>query len=425
MAQDGLQALPRTRSPSSDDSIDALADLFLGEALRQEPGVAGRIGPDPAPRLAGGSTVEAIVLGHLPVLGAAWAVQYARTVSERVGGPVALARLTDGIATIELVGTTPPVGPGEHLEGALRLATGHALCWIVGVTQPLETLARQRGLGAVAVLTGADDAAVVACYSALKALAGAVERDRPVQARVAIMGAADSEAQRARQRIESAASRFLGLSAPVVVVPKMSAVVARTLYRGPCRDLAAEFLERVCAAAAKPVARAGAGRAGQSPMAEPVGAGAEPKWGPQRGARAHGSRAIDAGLTAAPASVGASGERELGGVIDGDSLAALIPGLMPIPIRCPYARDVELALDDEHALHAVAGATIDAVESLLVARAWADDHAEILEAADARIDPGRECVAHLVTSDPERAARLLRTSIRVHLVQGERATPPL
>lgn len=401
MAHEGLQALPRPPRPPADDAIDALADLFLGEALAPDAGVAGRIGPDHAIGPSIGAPVEAVVLGHLPVLGSAWAPQYARTVAERLGGPVALARLTETTATIELIADPRGPGPADDLDGALRAAGARAVGWVVAVTQPLESLADRQGLASVVVLTGADDAAVVACYTALKAVAGAAGLHRPVRARVAIMGAADADAQHARQRIESAAARFLGLRAPVLIVPRLAPVVAKTLYRGPCADTSHAFLDRVCAAAAcgRPVSAGPSEAPALRPPSQPT---------PVREAAPRPEQ-----TETKPAARETTTAR--------DALHHAITGLVAIPIRCPYATGVELAIDAQGGLHAVAGAGLDAVEQLLVAVAWADDHAEILEAADARIDPGEPCVGHLVTSDPARAARLLRTPIRVHLADDVRA----
>src|SRR5262245_60178627 len=85
------------------DEYDALTDLFLGEAPAARPAPA----PHPATSLAEPAPavcVEALVLGHLPVLASAWATQYARQRSVGLGGPVVLLKIRAGEATLDLVG---------------------------------------------------------------------------------------------------------------------------------------------------------------------------------------------------------------------------------------------------------------------------------------------------------------------------------
>src|SRR5690606_9778290 len=92
------------------DPYDALADLFLGDVPN---GAASRTSAQPeperpAPRLTdeprqGKPLIECVVLGHLPVLGAPWASQYARTLAESTGAAVGVATLRGGHLTIEVV----------------------------------------------------------------------------------------------------------------------------------------------------------------------------------------------------------------------------------------------------------------------------------------------------------------------------------
>ncbi len=388
MPHDGLESVARVRAPETETSIDALADLFLGEALRHDERpahIAGRIGGD-APALSAPTGVEVIVLGQLPVLASAWAAQYARTQSERLGRPVCLARLTERTATIELVGD--PRAPESHdtLESAVTHARAHAHGWIVLTELDAGTVAGLEDVPAITVLTGSDDAAVVGCYTTLKSIVEARGSMQGLAVRVAIMGASEADAKDARERIERAAHRFLDLQPVVVVVPTISPAPTCTLYRGQSSVDGGGLLSLVTRAAS---------HREPAPSAEPKAtATIEPP-----------ARFIDAPETGPTPH-------------EGEARTSSIDGLDPLPMRCPYAPGVELAVGRDGGLHAIADGALDAVEQLLVASAWTDDHAELLEAADDRIDPGAACVMHLMTSDPHRAARLLSTSIRVHVTNA-------
>ena len=93
---DGVGSPPA--APSRAREYDALADLFLSDQpdaptlrLTEPPRAAPENPEDQAPP-AKPLVVEALVLGHFPVLSGAWAAQHARCLAEETGRPVALAR---------------------------------------------------------------------------------------------------------------------------------------------------------------------------------------------------------------------------------------------------------------------------------------------------------------------------------------------
>ncbi|MFN6042593.1 MAG: hypothetical protein ACK46V_11895, partial [Phycisphaerae bacterium] len=150
---------------------DALADLFLASDAARDPkpvtypsratqgGPALRLADqldmaapstpqvdEPAAREA--LTVEALVLGHLPVLGAAWVTQYAKHVAEERRSAVALLRLHEGQAWIDIVmprtaQARPQSRLGGHdepatLEAALQHAARECSHWLVRVDEIAE-----------------------------------------------------------------------------------------------------------------------------------------------------------------------------------------------------------------------------------------------------------------------------------------------
>lgn len=107
------------------------------------------------------------------------------------------------------------------------------------------------------------------------------------------------------------------------------------------------------------------------------------------------------------------------------SLVACLRGLRAIEGRCPYARTVELGVDAEGVLHAVAwlghADSGSVVADVLTACQWAREHAELLS----RLTPGpvrAEALAHLVTDRAERVRWLGASGIRLHLAVRAGAT---
>lgn len=99
------------------------------------------------------------------------------------------------------------------------------------------------------------------------------------------------------------------------------------------------------------------------------------------------------------------------------SLAACVRGLTPLEVRCPYAGEVELAVDGEGRYHVLGWRGPDAsiVEQVLIAARWAREHAAVLAA----VNPGpsrADAVAHLLTDEAARLRWLEGAGIELHLV---------
>lgn len=102
-------------------------------------------------------------------------------------------------------------------------------------------------------------------------------------------------------------------------------------------------------------------------------------------------------------------------------LSAHITGLRSVPLQCPYAPGVELALDAHGGLHlltrSASSASDDAaIGTLMVASSWAESHSQLLVASGLPVTLGGRPTLHLFTDEPKRSRRLLETSIRVHLL---------
>ena len=162
--------------------------------------------------------VECIVLGHLAVSGAAWAAHYVREVAQASGRPVAYLRLQHGYASIELIGgdgSSAELPSAKSVDEGVKLASQRTRRWVVRADVGEEAkLATSPLIRVITLLTGVDEAAVVAAYGSVKSLAASlsaptIDAPGPVM-RVAAMGAQPDKAQPAAKRLADAITRFVG-----------------------------------------------------------------------------------------------------------------------------------------------------------------------------------------------------------------------
>lgn len=392
---------------------DALADLFLSDAtirsselrapgnglrIAHEEGDAGSTAPHERPA----RRVEGLILGHLPVLAAPWVTQYAKHIAETTRERVALFRVQAGQVSIDIIhprasqaapqsrvgAVSPDAGAGD-LNGAIATAAREATTWLVRVDDHDEPdMLRTPGLSGLTLLTGADEAAVVASYRTIKRLAQVLEEDRGESPalRLAVMGADEPAAAEATAKLQKAAQTFLGREVEVAAaVSKIGGCSTTNLYRAPLRLPLAQLLQKLSS------------EQHHASVAEP--------------------KPIDAVEVAQPPKPqsGQSQAVKASGVL-------LPVGLTPLRAHCPYARSVRLAVDAAGSLHLIGNAhagSVDAVSELITAAAWAHDHAELLSALSHGLLAREDAVGptlHVTTQEPRLVRGLLDTAIRVHLV---------
>lgn len=175
----------------------------------------------PRPSDPSSTLIECVVIGHVPVLASAWASQYAREVARASGKPVALLRLRSGSASVDIVDN--PDAPSEtdmpedlDLSQAMSLASSLAKRWILHADANTEAqLAALPGVRLITLLTGADEAARVAGYGAVKRLSEVLPREEEhgPMIRVATVGVAQDKAAAAGAKIVEAVRHFLGRDA--------------------------------------------------------------------------------------------------------------------------------------------------------------------------------------------------------------------
>lgn len=426
---------------------DALADLFLASDAARDPkpvtypsratqgGPALRLADQldlPAastplvdePATPEALTVEAMVLGHLPVLGAAWVTQYAKHVAEERRSAVALLRVHEGQAWIDVVmprtAQARPqsrLGGGQDepatLEAALQQASRECSHWLVRVDEIAELdLVALPFLTRVTLLTGADDAAVVASYRTIKNLSRSLDSTHaadaaPPSLKLAIMGADEAKASEAESKLRKAAAAFLQNELePAAKVAKIGGSSTLALYRGHATmDVAAMLAVAHARSTPQPLAPSASQTTNQTtiqPNAEPAA--------PQQAHTPTSATADQPAIAAQPAATAAqqpAATQPATGVLP-------IAGLTPLPFVCPYAKHVTLAVGADNSLHLIAPAKPDPAQSLLEVAAWAHEHAPLLAMAH----PGVRCdqtTLHALAEELADVRGLLHTAIIVHL----------
>ncbi|MFO0834190.1 MAG: hypothetical protein U0638_04410 [Phycisphaerales bacterium] len=435
------------------------------------------IAPDPHAEAAAlpEPRIEALILGHLPVLASAWVGQFTKLSVENAGGSVALLRVRAGTASVDLFDAYADVPPCSSMEDAIRAANAHARRWLIQVDETDEpTLASLPSIGSLTLLCGSDDAAVVACYRTLKSL-GSRDETSEKSVRLAIMGAAGDKAKAASDKLAAASRTFLGRELELVPgATKVSAWNSRTLFRGmassPVESLVT-LLEcrgtskRAEAAPTPPeapiiasdrsrnVTRTDAFRAALRdvmkpgsesgplesrepcrpleavlpiPIAPASMSPAAPSWiAPKTPSAPTPPQTTHVAHAPAPNAVSARGTVPAGVP---SSFVALIDGLSPISMACPVAPGVALARDAAGSLHLVARSESAsdvgrAWCELDAALGWAMLNAPLLAAATSvRIaQPTR----HLLAREPREARRLLDNGVRVYALCANKDGTPI
>jgi hypothetical protein len=151
-------------------------------------------------------------------MSALWISQYADR-EARENGPVCLVRESGDCVQIELFragSRLPTIRPQATYEEALRAVAPIVSQWLV-VARQSEPVEISHGTDDIVVLTGSDQAAIVAAYRLVKAAHDAIERlggARPAVS-VAVLGADAAETAHVAARIGEAASSSLSISIPV------------------------------------------------------------------------------------------------------------------------------------------------------------------------------------------------------------------
>ncbi|MBY0111691.1 MAG: hypothetical protein K2Y21_02630 [Phycisphaerales bacterium] len=470
----GLQA-PRAAAPIIESKPAAPAKPNAAQAKSLKPAKAAAAKAEsakPEPMVganAAGTFIESLIVGHLPVLGSAWVMQYAKHRAQTAAKPVVLLRVSGADVSVDVAfppASLPPnMGPMPSVADAIRHLKSVSDQWIVRIDEAAEGMDAAelmrclRASDCASVLTGADEAAVVACYRVIKTLGADIP---PLH--VVVMGSSTDAAGDAAKKLSKAAEKFLGKSvSSESCSAKITPGSTANVYRGRpnlSHDRLIELVRESVATRLPPASAVnGVGAlpeppapdhqpdpcAAEAPESKETGTFAAPvpdafppaavvptpiappPAPPPVAAPRSAPTAVVS--TAAPHAAASTANSEPSPLAPTTSLARHLPSLEPLEARCPYAPEVELAVDPSGRLHLIARSHADATDpnaafsKLAVARTWALAHAALLERAFRQAKPlAFAPEQHLLTDAPKRVRPLLDTDVRLHLLTAPAGT---
>lgn len=367
-------------------------------------------------------SVELVVLGHLPVRATLWARQYACSSAKERGEVVALVRAASGSTAVDLItGREPEAVEGSsELDGAIETMHERADRVMLRVDERHEPeLLERPEVETITVLTGADEAAVVASYRLIKTIEVSLREryadEESPRLRIAVMGASREQGEDAREKLQSAVDSFIGRPVEVVIGSgRIDATGTVNIYRDTRAHSATDIIKRLVALAH----RAEHGPAGvvetrpidlgsvHGKVIDRAPRGSEPKV--ESGEDTAASTPVESSKVSPSLRAG---------------LCAMIDGVRPIETRCPKAPGVEMGMDDAGQLHLlVCDADSDAaLERLYTAQSWARDHLGLLLRAEPGLrfpssDPRTEtdAVMHLISQEPAALRSIYDTPVRMY-----------
>ncbi|MEM1107660.1 MAG: hypothetical protein AAGH99_03115 [Planctomycetota bacterium] len=479
---------PANSNEPPEPTLDELEELTqelleVGAALENETQSKTAEGSAPTLRLAGGSdeptaadewsprasqpivgVAEAVVLGNLPGMAGPWLTQYGQLLAQKDGAVAVLHVDADSI-DLEVIEPTQHDAPGtpgmaSAFNGpSLRVPPGgfagrdliavlDQLCRsrvmpvqtiLFNIDPTPEALPRLLDLEYWTLLSGADDAAIVAGYRLLKQLLESDDRVARAHVGLMVVGSDQDAGQNAAKKLRSAVANFL--HTPIELIgyqQKMIPARCRTL--GTFTGLEAlwprltEWLSKLEAPEVTPeatpeakVETAATDVVSEPDHAEPRGATLPPLDEPvQVEANAPAWE-----LTPEPEAA-ADQEIDLFELIDSDARAtASIPGGLSLEARCPSQPHTQLALDAMgrlHLLHRHDSAEGDpptpkeAIVELVAVRDWARQHRQLLQLTERgrRFDADADPVLHLFTDRADLSVNLvarLGDLLKLHLLR--------
>jgi len=465
-SKSSIPPAPTWHNRPDDPEYDALTELFLGDhpaaaaapvaeradrSAKDQSAGSARIGPvdddgaashSDSPR----AEIETLVMGHLPFRSGPWGAQYTREVARRNGETVALVRVLHGETSIDLFGLgwqgsagTPDERP-ETLADAIAIISDDVDRWVLqadDVDEPL--LAGDLAVDTVTLLSGVNEAAVVAAYRTIKGLmtaqpthgagdeAGSPEQSRPrPHLQIAMIGADEERAAEVSAKLRRAVEVFLG--EPVCEAPsvgKIGPTGGVSIFRGPSDTPANHVIELLAQRAAqrRPSMRVGrpAPAATPRPQATAAASAAAPR--PAGVAPMQAPAAAPSAIQTQPTSGSPGRAARVGPPLHPASpaqpLSTFVAGLTSLGALCPDDEHAELALDAKGSLHILrADQDGRAISALTGVAAWAVRHHKLLGrvAPALKLGDTHTPAMHLFTQHPKEARAILDADVRVHLL---------
>lgn len=428
-----------------DGEYDALADLFLGESelapepfsqtgtdaaepLAAAPATAPvrfrspddvqipsppvefmpRIGGvEPTPKLM--PCIEAVLLGHLPVRASLWVRQYACSTARRRDEIVALIRAAAGSTSVDLISGSKTIesavcGSLQEALTQVNTVADRVILRVDETTEP-ELLDRVE-IDEITILTGADEAAIVASYRLIKTLTGVWDTEEMIDTphlRLAVMGATGQQVADASTKLSRAVDAFLDRPIEIIdAAGRIDATGTTNIFRDTVAHQAMGILDQLL--------EIGNGTPALVERLLPKMVIDEPSAMPTT------ERHVETKLKTEVETESVAPTKTAN-----DELGSLIKGLTRLETRCPFALDVELCIDPHGSMHLVAGDQHDGpMARLETVRAWVRDHLPLILRAEPNLafpdadDRSSEIELHLITCDPQSLRGLIDSPVRMY-----------
>lgn len=347
-----------------------------------------------------------------------------------------MLRLRSGHAALDLYGDldADPHAELADLSAAIDWAGARAARWLLRVDDLEEVaLAGVEHVGAVTLLTGCNDMAVVNAYRVIKALSAAASPG--TELRVAMMGGEPDAAESAMHRLGEAARGFLQREVVFFEpVERIEPVPFSAVYSGRCGVAPADLVERVIDASRRTEQQT----LHDSPEHDEAREAIEAVRTAEDDAPPNEPQEVEAPAAAAPpesvfdplervepkpASRSARRpDREPERQTRPGALCGYVAGLQKLGIRCRPDHRVELAIGVDGRLHLLGDEAVVGLRGLRQAADWVTQHAELIALASPRAggevtireDVGPEL--HVFTAEPKRILGACDPMWRVHLL---------
>lgn len=351
--------------------IEALADIFVGDM--------------PTPQPAPSDRVVLLVEGHLPVRGALWRHAAAKLVAGVSGGT--LLDIDDRQLHVVRFGDEPLEAKTlEHVIGSP--SAGH-LWMVAGFGGALGPEASDQ-VHEIVLLTGADQAAVVGAYRAIKQIV-ANHTGPPLSVGIIIAGSSPAVSEDVWTRLSGTFREHLGIEATLVGVLSqldVAAPAARVTVIMPPEGLPL----LLTTLRARPTGLS---------SARPVSSPALPRGG----------------MPVTPTPPRAPKQAPPSMPIEAPDAAQRLPdGLRAFGTAVPIPAGVQVAIDQRGGVHLVASES--ACSDLETARQWARRHIALLAAADPSICADLPIACDLLVDEYHRAGSLADGHWTVYLVHA-------
>ena len=346
------------------------------------------------------SSVDLLLLGHLPVQGGLWLIPYAGR--ESSGGIGALIRMHDDTVDLAIVGDIDvDISQCNSLEDAFEILGAKVRNWMVQPPSDADSTALLHcDADRITLLSGADQAAVVGAYRLLKGLvvaSGNIEATPTMN--LVIVGTEERAAQDAANRIVQTAHHQLGVqlsvSQPLPAMGSTSRVASQGSF--PRTSGVVDILTRIRAASQRTPEPQKMQDVEQTiPLTpRPVVHIDEP--------------VIEEPVIETPPMVTQEKRKK-------QTFASYVEGLIGIKPRCPEHEEVELAIDTDGKLHVLADA--EDFRDATIVSGWAMRHRELITMACGamEIDTSHTPQQHVFTDNALLVADLHGTDLALHLL---------